>query len=754
MSNYKLKTIYEGIEEGYISIGSPRSGFSFYPVDDLDAAEAHMVAAAANDQVYHSWGVLGQIPQKGRGTAQDIIALPGILFDWDVKSADATVHSRNEHLPGSLEEIRRLLDEAGVPQPTAVINSGNGYYGRYHFQRPFIANDNDRAAITALCQGMNALIGGAFRIAGFHMDNVSDLPRITRHPGTFNHKSNPAKPVALESYEPENRFEIAELEALIEPARPHVKPLGSRKFATGVSIAPDAEKPNFDSVVAGCKWVENAVNRAAALSEPEWYALGTIIERCEGGEEIFHEISATDPRYDERETAEKLGRATGPRTCAIISSDGFEGCNECAFHKGGTLTTPLMLGTRSPVLAKLMSEYVYVIRQRQYVHLATGVRLQDTQFSDKYRAYTGKNTPHTILNTDHYTRKVDTFDYLPGETDKIVEESGETKLNMWQPGALLPMAGDTGIIMRHLEYLIPDRDERAHLMDILAHAVQKPALKIRHAAIIMGGQGTGKSFLGQLLKQLFGEKNAVTVAGEEILSQWTEKLGNTQALIWEESGVGDHLEAYERMKVWITEETQAVNQKHIVAYEARTPRVILGFTNQSMPVKIAKDDRRFFIVRSPAVPQDKAYYSMLFGDGLDQAPAFLHALLERDVSQFDPSAPPPMTEAKRQLIDDSEPLVIREIKSMMEEGEAPFDCDLLTRERLLLALRSRVSARANVSGNVVLQAMQDLGFTNLGQQRLGNGRRPRLWAWRNADRWATASNGELRSEFMKSLKPY
>lgn len=752
MSEYTFKTIYQGIEKGYISIGLPKKGITFHSVTDLDAAEAYMLAMAANDHVYHSWNVVGDVPQNGRGKSADFVAMPGILFDWDVKSDDPNVHSRNDELPGSLDEILAILDKADIPHPTAIVHSGNGYYGRYHFEAPYlIANDNDREAASALSKGMHARVASAFRDAGYHIDNVSDLPRITRHPGTYNHKTTPPKPVKLVSCNFEKRYEIAELAALVVNDPPKMVPV--RYSTTRRSTATtDEKKPDFDAVVAGCSYVREGVENAASTSEPHWYAVGTIAERCEDGVAIFHELSSADPRYDEGETAGKLGRANGPRTCKSIAADWYDGCKNCALY-GGAVSTPLQLGTRSPMIAKLMSEYVFVVKQRQYIHLPSGARLLDTQFSDKFRAFTGKETPHSLLNVDKFTRKVDTIDYLPGALDKFVQQDGETKLNTWTPSDLDSDAGDCALILQHFEYLVPDEKERDHLLDMLAHAVQNPSEKIRHAAIIMGGQGTGKSFLGKLLTKLFGQHNATTLTGEEVLSQWTEKLGNVQVMVWEESGVGGQLEAYERMKPWITEEVQIVHQKHIVSYNARTPRLIFGFTNQQVPIRISADDRRFFIIKSPAEPKGADYYKMLFSQGVAQASAFLWMLQHRDISHFSASAPPPMTEAKRELIEDSQPALIREIKSMMLEQEFPFGGDVFTRDQLLDALRHRVSHRANLSGSALSAAMQQLGFLNLGQQRMGEVGRPRLWAWRNLEQWQAATNGELRQAFFSNVKP-
>lgn len=47
-------------------------------------------------------------------------------------------------------------------------------------------------------------------------------------------------------------------------------------------------------------------------------------------------------------------------------------------------------------------------------------------------------------------------------------------------------------------------------------AVQRPGSKVRHVAMIRGKQGTGKSFLGDLFRLLFGDGITITLAGENL----------------------------------------------------------------------------------------------------------------------------------------------------------------------------------------------------------------------------------------------
>ncbi|MER9941477.1 virulence-associated E family protein [Mesorhizobium sp. M0092] len=762
MSNH-FKNTYAGFADGFIGVTELPSGrTTFFPINDLDAAQTYMVNNGASGNVYHNWNVCGRAPEKGRGRAEDFVASPGVFFDLDLKSIDPSVHSKNEKLPETLESALSIVIDAGLPEPTALVHSGNGAYAQYLFTEPYVFDDEaSREEAKKLFVGLHSRFAEAFHARGFQIDNVSDLPRITRSPGTLNHKTDPAKPVTLLSFDNSRRYERGFLASLVRP-----KKAITRTQRSGLSTSRsdvlleqmEQMKPNLDSVRLGCAWVNQCIDSFDRLSEPEWFAMASIVEPCFGGAEKFHKLSSQDPRYDPLETEGKLGRAGGPRTCNRIHTDfQFEGCSECAFWGGEIIKSPLQLGTRPPKIAELMASHVYAVDRSKYVKISTGTSLGDREFSDKHRAFTGKTTPHTLLNLDTATRKVDGITYLPGVFDRIVtDDDGDDFFNTWRPSRMKPSEGSFEIIEDHLSYIIGDENERNHYLNALSHCVQKPGVKIKHVLAISGGQGTGKSFLGSLMRVIVGIKNSYTAVGVDFISEWSKPLSNIHLLLAEEFKTDSRTDAYETLKAIITEDTTTVNEKHEPRHVAKTPRIILAFANSDNPINIAPDDRRFFLVKSRAVPREPSYYARLWNDGLAQAPAFYHFLMTRDISHFDASATPPMTEAKRQLVQSSRPACVRELEMVIAEGEAPFYRDLVTREEVHLAVRARSNSRANVSATAVADAMKELGFVQLPQVRLpgAGGHRPRLWAWRNKEVWLSATASQIGEEMQKRREFY
>ena len=74
-----------------------------------------------------------------------------------------------------------------------------------------------------------------------------------------------------------------------------------------------------------------------------------VLAHCQDGEEIAHEWSQGDERYDEQETQDKYDRSAAigaPVTCAHFAGINPEGCNGCPFS--GRITTPVQLGRGHP----------------------------------------------------------------------------------------------------------------------------------------------------------------------------------------------------------------------------------------------------------------------------------------------------------------------------------------------------------------------------------------------------------------------
>lgn len=121
----------------------------------------------------------------------------GILGFWSDIDTVGDGHVKKNYPTDQAEALKLVAD---VPTPPSIItDTGGGIHSYWAFHEPWIFKDaDDRAVAQALARQWHHLLLAAAEARGFTMDNVSDLERVMRLPGTFNVKDpkNP-KPVTI-----------------------------------------------------------------------------------------------------------------------------------------------------------------------------------------------------------------------------------------------------------------------------------------------------------------------------------------------------------------------------------------------------------------------------------------------------------------------------------------------------------------------------------------------------------------------------
>ena len=148
-------------------------------------------------------GCVGKRPNEGRGTEQNVIAIPGLWFDLDCKEG----HHNKKDLP-TRDEALSFLQEIPL-NPSLVIWSGGGFQVYWQFKELWtFASDEERQPAKELSRRFQATIISMGKAHAWDLDNTSDLIRLLRLPGTWNHKGSPVQVKILEihpiRYEPED----------------------------------------------------------------------------------------------------------------------------------------------------------------------------------------------------------------------------------------------------------------------------------------------------------------------------------------------------------------------------------------------------------------------------------------------------------------------------------------------------------------------------------------------------------------------
>ena len=191
-----LSQLWAGAEKGVFSLVSKsKRGLSpiFRDISSLMEAVNAFTKRAASEDLYYCLGLLNDRPEKGRGTENDVIAVPGLWFDIDCMEG---THNALE-LPNR-DEALALVRDLNMP-PTFIIWSGGGFHVYWLFKNPlYFERPEDRQSVKELSSRFQNLIICRGREKGWKLDNTSDLCRILRLPGTFNHKKEPVPVEILE----------------------------------------------------------------------------------------------------------------------------------------------------------------------------------------------------------------------------------------------------------------------------------------------------------------------------------------------------------------------------------------------------------------------------------------------------------------------------------------------------------------------------------------------------------------------------
>ena len=302
----------------------------------LADAEKWALAQARGSNVWHGVGLRKEKPAKNaRGKAEDVIALPGIWLDLDVRGPG---HAE-KNLPASFEEALDFIKTLPL-KPSLIVFTGGGLQPYWLFPEPMrLSTQAEWTRAKNLSERWQRFIIAMGRERGWKLDNTSDLPRVLRLPGTWNRKTNqpvlvtvPAEHVDLAA-----RYELAAVEAVLPPVE---TPQAEPDHAEAHDDVADAD---IKLILPKCAWARHCRDDAAGLPEPEWYALLSILARCKDGARLAHESSKAHPKYNPVETDAKLKQSmdkAGPRTCESIKADFGTYCNGCAAR----VKSPIVLG--------------------------------------------------------------------------------------------------------------------------------------------------------------------------------------------------------------------------------------------------------------------------------------------------------------------------------------------------------------------------------------------------------------------------
>ena len=256
--------------------------------------QVHIPIHESNER--HIW--VGVAPRDKAGSS---VPLHGRVLWVDLDSSVRTE-----------ERLDDVLNESGLPTPSAVVNSGNGFHVYWALSEPATPD-----VLRAYARGTHEVLPS---------DATHDPTRVMRVPGTRNFKSNPPTSCSILRWNPDVRYSLDEFpraevphQTTPPPAERRGKELDSDDFDLFVANWLDGQKHSMAVGVAGYL--------RKNLFQPKEQALATIkrIHESAGYSWPDHNlIKVVDDTYKQY-----FGRIAGTTTLAEFGvfpkvKDGFE----------------------------------------------------------------------------------------------------------------------------------------------------------------------------------------------------------------------------------------------------------------------------------------------------------------------------------------------------------------------------------------------------------------------------------------------
>ena len=284
--------------------------------------------------------------------AANALAVRSLWVDIDCgaqKDSSKTYTTKREAIQALLDFLKDTgLDKLGAPW---LVDSGGGIHVYWPLTEDTCIEDWKPVA--------ESMKYTAQRL-GFKIDMTvtADAARVLRMPGTFNHKTNPPKPVVLKQRG--DIFVLEDIAARLDkvstpvPGKgtaislPSMRPAGLPPMSATMQALTQNQVTLFKNIVVrtmagtGCGQLQNYFENAQDDGmEPLYRGLLSIAKVCEDGQKACEKLTDAHP-YTRARMQQKLMEIKGPYPCTKLDSENPGICGTCTHW--GKITNPLALG--------------------------------------------------------------------------------------------------------------------------------------------------------------------------------------------------------------------------------------------------------------------------------------------------------------------------------------------------------------------------------------------------------------------------
>ena len=748
--------------------------------------------------IYYALGSYNKPNRKGP------IAKKAFVLDLDSKDFGGSKET-------SLRELGVFIKATGLPKPSLWVDSGNGYHVFWALDEA-IPVDVWLPIAESLKQKCIDL--------GFKADQgvTADPARVLRCPGTLNRKGLTPLPcrVVLDNEITYSHIDLAkQLDVeLLPPATSSI--LQGVAPADDLYTNQNYENRSEEDVRDMLAYIQLPPAHSMECRELWITVLMTVQDWCQKaqyGFEIFADWSATQPGFKSREDCFKTWDSFEPgggRTIGTLikiarehgwGQSASQGAGEersfqeqvAATAEAGGIDlfptdsiqsmSPLLTACKHAVENKLtgggrftweeavewlFEEFIMVTELPGLFYSKTEKTMFSKMMIDdlltRFMPFSGKHVPYTpsIIFKWHGTRNTAACPgFYPGNSFLYVEDK-KVYVNLYtEPDDLIvPTQQEADLIADFWDYIFPNASDAPfsdYLMRFYAHAVQRPAVKLASAPIMISEKtGTGKTaVMWAIPRLLVGPRNSRLVSNKVVRSQFSDYVSGAHLLHFDECHVNGRFDSDDTansLKNLITGETVECHPKGLPQYNLPNKIMVTVTSNYPNAMPLPRmDERRWGIhylnpTRSMTEAEHRQYFETLFVFlKSPRASGVLRWIFNNvDISGFSPNAPPPMTNAKALMVEKSQSNEVQTIVDAVRENEGPFAKGVWTIQQVKTWLATEVHKTCTTKDvrAFIERALPEARIVKEIHETADS--RTAVYAHVNFEKYAAMSNDQLR----------
>lgn len=315
--------------------------------------------------------------------------------------------------------------------------------------------------------------------------------------------------------------------------------------------------------------------------------------------------------------------------------------------------------------------YVYVTDDDQFYNTDIHLSVTERGFNALFNRLIGSQGAESVsaarFALDTLQMPVaNRFTYLPA-SPPIVERNGITLVNKYNSKGVPAIPSITTseedeaieTVENHFKMLFPDDREREILISYFAYTVQALDHRVNWAPLIHGGEGAGKTFCMELMRNVLGMQNVTPINAKQLRGEFTSWAEGRKLVVFEEIRLSgqNRYEILDTLKPYITNNLVDVRRMRTDPYMVENVTNYLMFTNYGDALPLAAGDRRYFVLSTSLMSggaikrfnlNNPGYYDKLFTAIKEHPGALLKWLTEWILHpEFVPHKHAPETNSKQ-----------------------------------------------------------------------------------------------------------